>query len=421
MKTKNAKTRNKNKPTKTVRAIMFAITLIFVVVYMLVLSPALKLMKGSNDDTPEMGETIVEHGDNLINMDDIPEVTEEPAETEEPEVETPDPAETPDPEATATPVPVPTPTPDPNKIVETSGSKPSTTPIPYVADPLVEGVTKTVGNNVVLEKDATNVLILGFNHGLSDSIIVVSISESKHTARVFSLSRDAYVPYTGSVQDYLKKTGLYKSKGMYKLNACYEIGFMVGYKGGKFGNAGVDFLCNVLKQMMPNANMDIDDYVCIDVDQCAEFFDFMGGSNMYVTEQLWEPGSDGKTHLVWDVGWNYMNGTQMVHFLRTRYRYNENGRISSSGDPYRKAMQMRFMKDYAKEKVTIENVLRLNEIVDEMNKVCKHSINTAGDVIKYSSIGLDYANGKYTTTATVVTGTSIDPMHDGASYVNLMK
>ena len=52
--------------------------------------------------------------------------------------------------------------------------------------------------------------------------------------------------------------------GIYKINACLHIGRMVKYSGGKFGNAGIDFLCSVIESMFAKANVVIHDYMYID-------------------------------------------------------------------------------------------------------------------------------------------------------------
>ncbi|MBP1587376.1 MAG: LCP family protein [Clostridia bacterium] len=395
----------------------------FVVVYIMFLLPAVKFMNNGLSKHPEPSEKVdvtVNRDDNLIDMSALLE-EEETGTPEDPEETPPDTEHTsPVPEdSTAKPTEPPTATPDPSDVnVDNPGGS---SKAPY-SDPIVDGVLRTVGGNVKLEPDAKNLLVLGHDvrSNLTDTIIVYSICERLHSITVLSLSRDAYVPYRGAVQSYLVSSGLSKSPGMYKLNACYAIGSFIKYNGGKFGNSGIDFLCHIITEMMPQANMHIDDYIFINPDGLEGFVDYFGGVDVYFSEDRWIPSNGTTTVLKYTQGWHHLNGAEAVNYVRTRARYDETGRIPSEGDPYRKSNQLRFVKDFLTQIITIENLGRISEIFDEASKFMYHSIRSASQLATYTRMARDFAHDKYSVESYVVSGKSINPLGDGASYVSLM-
>lgn len=420
-------TKTKSRLTGFLRVFTNIVIVVFVVLFVMYMLPLLKFMRNNLSglpDEPNKADVVVNHDDRIVDLslltgDDETETPAEPTETPYEEGSPtvyPDPSETPE-----TPYAEPTPTAVPSD-VKNETPKNGSGSIPYVPDPIVEGVIKTPGCNIKLEPDARNVLVIGFDvkSELTDTMIVVSICERLHTVTTLSLSRDAYVPYQGAVQNYLVSQGYSKSRGIYKLNACYTIGRFIHYNGGKFGNSGIDFLCHIITEMMPDANMHIDDYVFIKPDGLEGFVDYFGGVDVYFSEDRWVLTGDGTTKLQFEKGWHHLNGKQAVSFVRQRARYNETGRISSSGDPYRKANQLRFVKDLMNQLITVENLTRINEIFDEASKFMYHSINSTSQLTSYIRMATDFADGKYTVTSYVVSGRSIDPMGDGVSYVNLM-
>ena len=435
------KNREKKKRISYARIIVNFFIVFYVILYFTTFLPVLKFMNNSlpenygdsEESTYEpiilnSGEPLIDPGELDTTPSPTPEITpestaEQPSATPYETEGTIMPSETPD----YTQDPEQTPRPTENIIIS---SEPVETPanqtsIPYVPDPYVEGVTKTVGNNIKLETDAKNVLILGYDarSGLTDTIMILSVSEKTKSIQLLSLARDAYVPYTGSVKEYLLKTKLHYAPGIYKLNCCYKIGNMTNYSGGKFSNKGVNFLCNVLSQLMPNANVDIDDYIFIDVNGLEQLIDLFGGANVYYSEDYYIllNKDTGETELKYKKGYHFVDGKEAVLYLQRRNRYDASGQISSSGDSYRKANQLRFIKDFSQQVITFENIARVNEIMSSVSKLCYHSINTAAEIAEYTKIATKYSQGYYTMNSVVVSGSYMDPLGDHASYVNLMK
>jgi len=298
-----------------------------------------------------------------------------------------------------------------------SGSSGSS--IPSVPDPIVKGVTKISGKSLYFEPDAYNVLVLGQDNssGLMDTIMIISICDRLNTVQVASIARDAYVPYSRSVVDAINSKGYGRSVGIYKINASAFIGsYVVNYKGGKFSHSGINFMCSVLSQILPNSNCDIDEYIYMNEDGFLDIIDVVGGINVNVTEDIY----NGNGQLVWTKGEHFMNAKQCLSYVSARYRFSESGRVSSSGDPYRKANQLSFMRDFAQQIITVENIPRIPDIMNSLTKNVWHSFNSVSDITKYSEIAMKFAKNQYTMKMYVVNGKSINPLGDGASYVNLM-
>lgn len=288
-----------------------------------------------------------------------------------------------------------------------------------VPDPIVKGVSKITGKSLYFEPDAHNVLVLGQDNssGLMDTIMIISICDRLNTVQVASIARDAYVPYSRSVVDALNSKGYGRSIGIYKINASVFVGsYVVNYKGGKFSNSGINFMCSILSQILPNSNCDIDEYIYMNEDGFLDIVDIVGGINVDVTEDIYN--GDGK--LVWTKGYHFMNARQCLSYVSARYRFNASGRVSSTGDPYRKANQLSFMRDFAQQIITVDNIPRFPDIMNSLTKNVWHSFNTVSDISKYSDIALKYAQNKYSMKMYVVNGATINPLGDGASYVNLM-
>lgn len=330
--------------------------------------------------------------------DEQVEYEEEPKETSEI-----DPKNTPDPMATPTP---------------------QSTDIPYVPDPIVEDVIKLKGSEFRLKDNTKNILVIGFDpkSNLTDTIIIVSVSDDDNTIDCYSIPRATYVRYDDEIEQFLEEKGYSTSPGIYKINAAYTIGRMTKQPKGNLENSGLDFLVSTLQQAMPDANITIDDYVFVDYNGLDDVVDILGGANVYFPEDYWYPTEDGTgMYLGYTKGYHSLNGTETVAYLRRRYRYDENGRISSSGDPYRKVNQMRFVKDFASQVITQTNILNFNALLDAASDFMYHSLNNIDDIMYYLKVASGYTNGKYECNYYVIPGKTIDPLGDHCSYVDVLQ
>ena len=372
------------------------IVVLLCVGYFVVIYPTLNLLGNSLPETVSSNEPVLEKGENVLDISSILNNSEEDTQEEDSEADN----EESDGESFVS---------DGLSSGEASSS----------ADPLVSGVTQINGNTLHFEEDAYNVLVIGQDNssGLADTIMIISICDRLNTVQVASIARDAYIPYSQTVIDALDKNGYGNSAGIFKINASMFVGsYVLNYQDGIFDNQGINFMCSILNEMLPDANCEIDEYICMNQNGFMKIIDIVGGIDVYVTEDFY----NGNGMLIWSQGYHHMNSDECFTYISRRTRYGSEGRLSSSGDPYRKANQLSFMRDFAKQAVTVENIPKLPSIMSSLSQNVWHSFNSASDISTYSDFALKFAKQQYSMSMYVVTGESIDPVGDGASYVNLL-
>ncbi len=280
---------------------------------------------------------------------------------------------------------------------------------------------KTNGNNSTskptvpkFEEGSLNILLLGedaFNV-LTDTICVVNIDAVTKKIKMVSIPRDAYVPYTNSVREWMNRTGL-TSKGRFKINASKYIGDHINYKGGEFESPGINFLCAIIEIMV---GYKIDEYALVDFDGFIQLVDLFGGIQVTSKENMY----NNKGELVINEGINNLDGTKALFYARARYRYDEYGnQLPSLGDIYRKENQLAMLVEVSKQIITPDRILQAPEIINTLRKYMFHSI-TVSDLSKYTPLALDYAEGKYTIETHAIWGENYDPPEDpDADYVKI--
>lgn len=370
------------------------------ILYITYIGPFLKFMNNYIPDDSTDGDPVLSPGAPVIDLSGYLNPTATPSPSHP---TTPDGGATPEPNTSSSPTSTPAPTPT----------------IPYVPDPKVPGVKHINGKDLRLEPDSINILMLGVDEKYYnvDSIFIVSISNSKKTIKLVSVPRDAYVPYPANIADLLKSPKYY-FKGIFKVNAAAHVGSnILNYQDGIFENKGINFLCSVLDGLLVNVDLRIDDYIRINFEGFTELVDIAGGVYVDVPEDMYN--SNGKLFLA--KGRQFLNSKQALEFVRRRYRYDSNGKmISSSGDPYRKANQLAFLKGCAEQLITVESVAKAPRILESLSKNVHHSINNFSKMSKYMGIAMDYANGKYEMELLLIKGKSVDPVGDRASYVDII-
>ena len=262
-----------------------------------------------------------------------------------------------------------------------------------------------------------NILLLGTDDSasLTDTICVLSVNQEAKTIQIISIPRDAYVPYNSTVCQALKDAGVYHSAGMFKINASPYIGRnIVNYTGGNFKDKGINFLCSIIKNLL---GYRIDEYAEVDFDGFSEVVDAFGGVEITIEEDMY----DSRGNLVLSKGLHRLNGEMALFYARARHRYNANGQdIGSAGDPYRKNHQLTMLTEMAKQVVTVDNILRVKEIMESLQNAMYHSFDL-NDFSGYAGIGMDYANGKYKVETVLIEGDEIDPLGDGVCYYKIYK
>lgn len=282
-------------------------------------------------------------------------------------------------------------------------------------------VTNIGGRGVKFESGTKNVLLLGISdESLCDSIFVLNINEKTKTVRIVSIPRDAYVPYNEEIVNAMKKTGFYHSPGSCKINAAMYVGNnIVRYKGGKFGNSGIDFLCTIIDKLFPYG-CKIDEYVQVNLYGFMDVIDYVGGVTVTSDEVMYKTYPDGRKEVWVTVGKQEMNAKKALFYVRNRTRFTSTGENAyTGGDDYRKTNQVKFLEEIAPQILTPSN-LKLSNIQDLLYTLRDNVKHSVGDNLgEYLDIGLDFADGGYSIDTFVVTGETIDPFGDDAYYVKI--
>lgn len=309
---------------------------------------------------------------------------------------------------------------DPNQ--KTDDPNATATPDEEDSEPIVPGEIKSSSliklSQVKFAEDSVNVLLLGENssEGLFDTIFILNIDRNKKVMKLYSIPRDTYVPYSQSTQEAMKKNRFYYSKGSFKINASYYVGKnIIKYQGGKFGNSGIDFMCAIISQLVPNCN--IDEYILVDFEGFMDVIDILGGVYCDVPEDIYN-----ELGILWvKKGYQKLDAEAALHYVRYRVRRNSDGSNKETGsDNYRKLNQANFITDLFKQ-VCSSKYLNYGSIItmmDTLKTSVYHSFSVA-DVSEYLSVALEFKSGKYALYPYVIDGDKIDPFGDNAYYVVL--
>ncbi len=289
--------------------------------------------------------------------------------------------------------------------------------------------TRIRGTSVKFREGTKNILLLGYNQGLADSIFILNIDEENKNMKLVSIPRDTYVPYTETVKNIMVKNGFFKSLGAYKLNATTYVGNnLVRYNGGKFGNSGIDFMCSIIDGLLPYG-CKIDEYVYVDFEGFMDIIDAVGGVEVTIPENMYTREGE----LVLAKGKQRINAEQALFYVRYRYRLDESGNnLGTGGDNYRKMNQINFLVEISSQLITKENmeIGKITSMMESLKKSVFHSFNSIDKITDYASIGMDFANGEYSIESYVVEGDdmSYDELEslsgrgfDHSSYVTIFR
>ena len=148
-------------------------------------------------------------------------------------------------------------------------------------------------------KEETNILILGTpgqNHPgsqLTDSILIAHIEPDDKKLVLFSLPRDLLVRTPGG---YLAK-----------INSLYSL-----------------FGLKALKEKITQVtDLECQHHIIINFKAAEEIIDSIDGLNINIPKNIYDPYFPGPNHsyqvFSLEAGWRYMNGTEALKYIRTRY------------------------------------------------------------------------------------------------------
>lgn len=201
---------------------------------------------------------------------------------------------------------------------------------------------------VFQSKDRVNILCLGVNDGMTDTIMVVSYDMKNQHIDLISLPRDTY---------YYRGTG-FASYASHKINAIYH-------------SQGVAKLAEVVSEIL--YGMPIHYYAIVEYQDVKAVMDVIGGVTMNVPFHMkYDDTTKGhELHIDIPAGEQVIDSSNVMEFLRFRKTnpwFSSQGYKSySDGDTQRQELQQEFVKKVMKEclkrgnltsvaKVALENV-----------------------------------------------------------------
>ena len=207
--------------------------------------------------------------------------------------------------------------------------------MPYLVDP------ESPFFEAFKDKNRVNILLLGVNDGMTDTIMLGSYDLDEQHVDVISIPRDTYYPREGA-----------RSAAAKKINAIYSLDKAVGT-----ATAVSDVLFG----------MPINYYVVIDYDVVKKVVNSMGGVPMNITFHMHYTDPYDKPPLKIDIpeGYQVLDGDKAVQFLRFRkgnggyagYPEGDIGRIKAQQEfvksAFRQALGLSLPKVVA---TTLENV-----------------------------------------------------------------
>lgn len=216
-----------------------------------------------------------------------------------------------------------------------SGSESLMDEMPYLVDP------DSPFFEAFKDKNRVNILLMGINDGMTDTIMLGSYDLDAKRADVISIPRDTYYPREGA-----------NSAAERKINSIYSVKKAVGTAA-----AVSDILMG----------MPINYYVVVDYDTVRKVVNSMGGVPMNITFHMHYNDPYDKPPLKIDIpeGYQVLNGDKAVEFLRFRkgsggypgYREGDIGRIKAQQEFVKSAFRQALGFSLPKVvKTTLENV-----------------------------------------------------------------
>ena len=250
-------------------------------------------------------------------------------------------------------------------------------------------VTAPDGSKVPTSGVGTNFLLIGTDgrsatdRGRSDVIVIVHVPEDPTTVQMIHFPRDLYVSIPGH--------------GKNKINAAYAFG-------------GEPLLVQTLQNML---GIRIDHVARTNFDGFSGMTDAVGGVRVYAEEASNGQGNGGPA--VIHKGWNDLNGTQALAFVRERYQLSE-------GDISRGRRQLAFVKALllkATSPETLANPLKIAAFTNAATKNLVVDQNLSIGDMKDYALKLRNIRGNDVVFATApFTGFAMDPVAGSIDVVD---
>ena len=221
------------------------------------------------------------------------------------------------------------------------------------------------------ESNRLNVLLMGINTNLADTIMLVSYDMDTDDIYIISIPRDTYYPRPG-----------YNSPGQKKINSSYSTD----------GPLSLAVAVSDLLEGIP-----INCYMKIEYDGVENIVDSMGGVPMNIPFDMKyvDPYDEPPLHIDIPEGYQVLDGENAVKFLRYRKGYPE-------GDIGRIKAQQEFMKSAFKQALGLNIISVARSVLDNVESdvdvktvvsVAKKATNLSSDKIKTYTVPGEARNG----------------------------
>ena len=220
---------------------------------------------------------------------------------------------------------------------------------------------------VFQSKERVNILCLGVNDGMTDTIMVVSYDMANQYVNIISLPRDTY---------YYRGTG-FQSYASHKINSIYH-------------SQGVVKLAEVVSEIL--YGMPIHYYAIVEYDDVRAVMDVIGGVTMDVPFHMkYDDTTKGhELHIDIPAGEQVIDSSNVMEFLRFRHTnpwYARQGYKSyQDGDIQRQKLQQEFVKKVIKECLKAGNL-------SAVAKVALENVESDLTYATAAKIALNAANG----------------------------
>lgn len=268
----------------------------------------------------------------------------------------------------------------------------------------------------LVEEGARNILFIGQDKvsALYDTIGIVSVDKKNKKVKIIMIPRDTYIEYNDKIKAVLDKMNKLHVPGYHKINNTHHVGGNIDYSG-RFDSGPISFLADVIGEKF---NVEIHDYVKINVNGFRELIDHLGGVDINVPYRMYyvDPVQD----LVIDLwpGYQHLDGHGAEGFVRFRQGYREDGTLFDIGDVGRKKNQLYFMRELIKQKGTLKNIDKIPGMIKILGKNIQHSIG-AGDILtSYMGMAVDVITKDYEIITESLTSDKMIRI-DGSSYIVL--
>lgn len=176
-----------------------------------------------------------------------------------------------------------------------------------------------------------NILLLGMSGpgyeapDLTDTILVLSVDPSAGSATMISLPRDLYVEVP-EIEDGRNYYAGYFTKinALYQLNKNTRLPAPDGRRPDGGQGESEELAEGMIKQKIGQmTGLEIDNYVLMDLEGLKEIIDQIGGLNVFVEKDVFDPRFPAKNFATETFelknGWRWLDGQTALRYIRTRH------------------------------------------------------------------------------------------------------